>query len=133
MDITKAVKGLFSKGQEEDFSKLEDKELDEKINHLIHEVDTGWMSSSERDQVKDQIDALRKVQHERASGKPKEDSVDPAVSEESREEAGLPKSAKERYKAIKAKKQPEPEPSLEPQVEEEDESVVPPTDITGGY
>ena len=133
MDITESVKALFSKGQEEDFSQLEDKELDKKINHLIHEVDTGWMSSSERDEVKDQIDALRKIQHERASGKSdkrSEGEIDPKVSAESKEEAGVPKSAKDRYKAIKAKKQPKPEP--EAQIEE-DESVVPPTNIAGGY
>lgn len=140
MDITESVKALFSKGQEEDFSKLEDKELDDKINHLIHEVDTGWMSTSERDSVKDQIDALRKIQHERASGKTKKKSegeIDPKISDESKKEAGVPKSAKERFKAIKAKKgQPDKElnESLKPTIsEEEDESVVPPTNITGGY
>ena len=140
MDITESVKALFSKGQEEDFSKLEDKELDDKINHLIHKAHTGWMSSSERDSIKDQIDALRKIQHERASGKAKKKSegeIDPKVSDESKEEAGVPKSAKERFKAIKAKKgQPDKELNemLKPKIsEEEDESVVPPTNIVGSY
>ena len=97
------------------------------------------MSSSERDSVKGQIDALRKIQHERAGGKAKKKSegeIDPKISEESKEEAGVPKSAKERFKAIKAKKgQPDKElnEALKPAINEEDESVVPPTNITGGY
>ena len=154
MDITKEIEKLFSKSAEQDLDKLSDEELNKLVDGQISEMQTGWMSQSERDALKDKIEKGRAILHSRHEGKakvnhegkkdtelsnalrsslgmePEEESIEVSKESDVKVEGGEPKTNKARFKAIRKKKQPAAQPTTEV---EEDESVVPPTNITGGY
>ena len=154
MDITKEIEKLFSKSSEQDLNKLSDEELNKLVDGQISEMQTGWMSQSERDELKDKIEKGRAILHSRHEGKaevshegetdtelanamrsslgmePEEESIEVSKESDIKVEGGEPKTNKARFKAIRKKKQPSPQPTKEV---EEDESAVPPTQIAGGY
>ena len=153
MDITKEIEKLFSKSAEQDLSKLSDKELNKLVDGQISEMQTGWMSQAERDALKDKIEKGRAILHSRHKGtakvskagekdtelanamrsslgmEPEEESIEVSKESDVRVEGGEPKTNKARFKALRKKKQPSPEISEA----EEEEKVVPPTNIAGSY
>lgn len=138
MDITKEIKGIFGapEPEQEDWSSVAPKDLDEKINGMIKEMQTGWMTQEERDAIKDKIEAARAVQHRRAD----DDVNDERMQEKlDKEESSSPKK---RFKKLRNKdleksktkmKKGFDEPKEPKEETAEDESAVPPTAITGGY
>ena len=138
MDITKEIKGIFGapEPEQEDWSSVAPKDLDEKINGMIKEMQTGWMTQEERDAIKDKIESARSVQHRRAADDDndkkyeervnKKESVSPKQRFKKLKNKDLEKSKTKMKKGFEEPKEPKEETA-------EDESAVPPTAITGGY
>ena len=138
MDITKEIKGIFGapEPEQEDWSSVAPKDLDEKINGMIKEMQTGWMTQEERDAIKDKIESARAVQHRRATDDDndkkyeervnKKESVSPNKRFKKLKNKDLEKSKTKMKKGFEEPKEPREETA-------EDESAVPPTAITGGY
>ena len=99
MDITKEIKGIFGapEPEQEDWSSVAPKDLDEKINSMIKEMQTGWMTQEERDAIKDKIEAARSVQHRRAA----DDDNDKKYEERVNKKESV--SPKQRFKKLRNK------------------------------